>query len=141
MTTASDMATFWRSFWALYDSALNAGIVEHVPGPAPRSAMDRFPSTVLAVAADTYDITIHHIVGRSREAWLLEPRALAAWGMRNCGLPLSSTVIGRAMGGRDHTTILHLLRRADELRERSPRFRGACEDLRNHFTQLEETVQ
>lgn len=59
--------------------------------------------------------------GRAQPAW--RARMAAVWGGRSL-LGLSSAVIGRQLGRRDHTTILHAERRAGEQIDTDPAFRN-----------------
>lgn len=64
-------------------------------------------------AAVTHGITKAELIGSRRDNRFIEARFKAAWLLqkyRNMSLP----VIGRILGGRDHTTILHATRRASK---------------------------
>ncbi|MEP3665683.1 MAG: helix-turn-helix domain-containing protein [Roseibium sp.] len=71
------------------------------------------------ILEETTKFTIDQITSTSRERGIVAARFKAIWIMRHvCGHPLS--VIGRSVGGRDHTTVLNSLnkiaieRKADE---------------------------
>ncbi len=51
---------------------------------------------------------------------------------------LSSGEIGRLVGNRDHTTVLHGLRRAEELRASDPCFKHAADALRATLVALQQ---
>jgi chromosomal replication initiator protein len=73
----------------------------------------------MALAARAYGAGIGDLVGQSRRSALVRPRHIAMWIARratNQSLPQ----IGRAFGGRDHTTVLHAVRRIERLREKHP---------------------
>jgi chromosomal replication initiator protein len=48
--------------------------------------------------------------------------------------PRSLPEIGRKFGGRDHTTVMHAIRRIEELRALDPVLNEDIELLRRHFT-------
>lgn len=59
-------------------------------------------------------VTRGQLLGSTRKAEVCEARFAAMVAMRNSHL--SMPAIGKALGGRDHTTILHGLKRAQEMR-------------------------
>ena len=63
------------------------------------------------------------------------PRHVSAWLARHT-LPLSLPVIGRALGGRDHSTVMHALERVDGRRATDPVFRAQTDALRVACEQL-----
>ncbi|MFN7400330.1 MAG: helix-turn-helix domain-containing protein [Sandaracinobacter sp.] len=64
---------------------------------------------------------LQDILGPYRAHDCVRARFAAIWVVRQA-LPLSLPQIGRAFGGRDHTTIISALRRAEELRSRDRAF-------------------
>lgn len=68
--------------------------------------------------AKEYGVTPEDIKGKARSTIYVTPRSVIARILRDRGL--SYPVIGRLMGGRDHSTIMNLLRRFDDRRERDP---------------------
>lgn len=127
-------SAFWTAFWAVFHDALEQG--ESFPGyvQSKWDAKPRInPGTALSAAAQLYGTTPDALLGRGRDAELLEARALAVWALRNLGGRWSYPAIGRALGGRDHSTIQSIHRHARALIERSPRFRGACHDIQRRF--------
>ena len=69
---------------------------------------------VLAVAATMFGITIADIIGERKFEFLVKARIYVAVRLRS-EYGMSLPQIGRMLGGRDHTTILYLLRRAQGL--------------------------
>lgn len=87
-----------------------------------RTAADAASSTpavwerrVLEEAAAAFEVTVEELLGRSRGRQLVAARAAAAWVLNREGW--SQPMIGRLLGGRDHTTIGNLLGRVEELDE------------------------
>jgi chromosomal replication initiator protein len=62
--------------------------------------------TIAAEIADQYGVTVADLRGASRKKLYAEPRRHAIWLMSQQA-HLSLPMIGRYMGSRDHTTILH----------------------------------
>lgn len=137
----ADIDGFWTAFWAHFHDALDdrgelpCFVVGRVDGRVRLN-----PGTALEFAAEVYGTTPSALLARWGGPDLTEARALAVWALRNVGPKWSYSAIGRALGGRSHTTIRDLSLNADELIHRSARFAGACEDMRRRFegeTQLQ----
>jgi chromosomal replication initiation ATPase DnaA len=69
------------------------------------------------------------LVSKRRPAHLVAARALFVWIVKSFGPEwLSFPTIGNWLGGRDHSTIIHLFRNvAPRLRERDPDFLLLCD--------------
>lgn len=80
-------------------------------------------------------MAVNEIVGPRR----LEPVArarFAVYWISVYALQLSLPQIGRKLSRRDHTTVLHGCRRANEFREKDPAFRMMTDKGLRHFTTL-----
>lgn len=86
-------------------------------------ARPRRLADVLAVVADRFAVSPDELTGPSRVARIASARHVAAWLLRDSGY--SYPEIGRALGGRDHTTAMASVRRVDEERVGSPEVRAA----------------
>ena len=75
---------------------------------------------VQAVAA-AFEVTGLDILSERRTAAVLPARFGACWLARRL-TPLSLPEIGRSLGGRDHTTILKAVERAEEMRAADPAY-------------------
>ncbi|MFA7308977.1 MAG: chromosomal replication initiator protein DnaA [Patescibacteria group bacterium] len=64
------------------------------------------PADVLKKVAAFYEITLEQLTGPKRTKELVTPRQIAAYIMRE-ELNLSFPKIGKELGGKDHTTIMH----------------------------------
>ena len=72
-----------------------------------------------------FNLTSAEFVGTGRCKKLVEARRVASYIARR-RLGRSFPELGRAMGGRDHTTILHHFRRGDALILTDPKFQKDC---------------
>jgi len=78
--------------------------------PASRSIAQRRPSGVIVEeVAAKHGITYEDVVGHSRKRAIVLARREAIYRMRT-ETPLSLQQIGKALGGKDHTSVLHALR-------------------------------
>lgn len=75
-------------------------------------------TTILRLVSEHTGVSQRDIKSANRTAAVVRPRMIACWLMRRC-TPLSLPVIGRKLGGRDHTTVLHAVRVIDALRAES----------------------
>ena len=86
------------------------------------------------VAAE-WGVTPDGLQSKTRTKTLTTPRQVAMWLCREL-LSLQLVEIGNAFGGRDHSTVIHSLERANEMmiepgfRARVEKVRGMLESLR-----------
>lgn len=71
-------------------------------------------SEVIDAAAKASSLSTRELIGPTRSSYLLPPRRRAMF-LAYRLTPASYPTIGRSMGGRDHTTILHAVRRVEEM--------------------------
>src|SRR5579864_7741855 len=72
---------------------------------------------IQALVADYYNITLDDMKGKRRDKHIVFPRQVAMFLVRE-ETPSSLPAIGKAFGGRDHTTALHSIEKiANELKE------------------------
>lgn len=96
------------------------------PGPLRIAALR---DALAAAAAAAFGCEPVDLVSARRD----RPAVLARWAtqaaLERAAPQLSTTQLGRLLGGRDHTTILHARARIAALRDESPDFAEACERL------------
>jgi chromosomal replication initiator protein len=96
--------------------------------PRPGAAeLLRLRTLVDRVASDT-GVQRAVLVGPGRSAAVVRARFAIVW-LARTALDASLSDIGRQLGGRDHTTILHAERRAAALRTSDPAFRDLTDRL------------
>jgi chromosomal replication initiator protein len=72
---------------------------------------------IQALVADYYNVTLEDMKGKRRDKHIVFPRQVAMYLVRE-ETPSSLPAIGKAFGGRDHTTALHSIEKiANELKE------------------------
>lgn len=77
--------------------------------PAIESHVPKLARALVDYVASSHGIHVDDLCGADRRADLVRVRDEAAWLLRSTGAPLKS--IGRALGGRDHSTVLVAIRR------------------------------
>lgn len=85
-------------------------------------------SPLIERAAAAYGIRSIDVRSARRSRSTIRARWAVAWAAR-IGTEYSYPRIAAALGGRDHTTIMHGIDRAVALREQDPEFRALCDEL------------
>lgn len=85
-------------------------------------------ATILRVVIKHMGVSLVDIASERRQAPIVRARQIACWLMRTHTL-LSFPQIGAKLGGRDHTTILHAVRKIDDLRERNDEVKLITDEL------------
>jgi Bacterial dnaA protein helix-turn-helix len=93
----------------------------------------------LAVA-DRLGVTVFDLLSRRRARKIARPRQIAMWLARHT-TPCSLPEIGRAFGGRDHTTVMHAIARIDGLMAADLAFSQTVHGLWNTVTEYEPWVK
>jgi chromosomal replication initiator protein len=86
-------------------------------------SMPLLPTGIFAIieaVAKDFVLPVAALIGPARPAVLVRPRHIVCWVAYQTGR-FSLPQIGRALGDRDHTTILHAIRKIDEMRKRDTR--------------------
>lgn len=86
-------------------------------------------STIKTEVARTFGVGVHELENARRARAVARPRQVAMYLAREM-TPRSLPEIGRAFGGRDHTTVMHAVKKVEELRERDATFAEDVELLR-----------
>ena len=89
----------------------------------PQSETEIPPQMIMEETASYFTLTTGDLVSKSRSRPLTNARHIAMYIMREC-TGLSLVKIGEIFGGRDHTTVLHGIKKVeDEMRARDATFR------------------
>lgn len=86
------------------------------------------PELIISTVAEQYGITDEDIISKKRSRDLTLPRQIAMFLCRDM-TQLSTTNIGRAFGGRDHTTVMHGCDKIAEDMKRDISFRKRVEEI------------
>src|SRR3954466_10793981 len=76
-----------------------------------------------------YRLPIGSLVGQKRHRHIVQPRQTAMYLCRKLSL-CSFMHIGAILGGRDHTTVLHGVRRVEQLMRTEPKYAAEVDELR-----------
>lgn len=92
-------------------------------------------ATILQATSDVFNFTIEQITGGSRRRPLVDARQIAMYVTRNM-TDLSYPEIGRAFGNRDHTTVIHAVRKIEHhMTERKEIF-DKVQELQKHVSEI-----
>lgn len=105
--------------------------------PAPQCRAPFPPISVesaIGLVAASWQITPEELVGPRRNARHLRARNALCWvlhrrGMPDGGLQRSYAMIGRILGRPDHSTIIHAVRRTEEIAQRDPAYAAMLAEL------------
>lgn len=132
------LETAWRSLCGLDRAARERALVylaqrllPDTPPPTPNAGQPRLPAkqplpysanldAIVEAVAGASGVSAAAIKGARRTADVCRARFAAMFLMQEGGAVLAA--IGRALGGRDHTTIIHGQRKAAALRQTDPDF-------------------
>ncbi len=81
------------------------------------------------VVAREYGITVEDILSARRTRAIVLPRQVAMF-LAKTMTPRSLPDIGRRFGDRDHTTVIHGVRKIEKMRDEDPAFKQETERLR-----------
>ena len=84
-----------------------------VPLPPARPVIPAYAKSVITSVAEAAKITYEEIVGEVRARVFVYPRHLAMWLLYKSGR-YSTPRIGGFFGGKDHTTVIHAIRKTEE---------------------------
>ena len=86
------------------------------------------PERILEHISEQYGVTTEDLLSKKRSRNIALPRQIAMYLCRSL-TQLSTTNIGQAIGGRDHTTVMHGCEKIEEEMERDISFKKRIEDI------------
>jgi chromosomal replication initiator protein len=86
------------------------------------------PKRLIAACAEHFGVSVHDLTNGGRTKQLALARQVAMYMMRRT-LRLSLKEIGQLFDGKDHTTVMHAIRKVEELRVTDPGFASRLEKL------------
>lgn len=85
------------------------------------------------IAEDLWGLPRGAVASKVRTRTEVRARQAVCWAIkRYYGDAISFPIIGRALGGRDHSTVIHAIRTADEVRARDADYAAFCDLLLVH---------
>jgi chromosomal replication initiator protein len=90
-----------------------------LPAPAMRTDAAR----VFEVVTESYACTVSELCTKDRHKCIAEARIVTYWLLRQA-TRFSFPEIGRVVGNRDHTTVMHGVKACDRRRDSDPGFRA-----------------
>jgi len=107
-----------------------SGALSPLPPPSPPR-----PPTVRNIVAEVaafHTITADHILSPNRKHGIVRPRQIACYLAKNM-TKLSLSQIGKRIGGRDHTTVLHSIQKIERLMVSDELLANQIDALRQRF--------
>lgn len=87
-------------------------------------------AAIVHACAIHYGVTVFDICSHRRAAAIVRPRQVAMY-LAKIGTLRSMPQIGRYMGGRDHTTVLHAVRKIEALQDRDGKLKSDIAEIRS----------
>lgn len=116
----------------LQDQLLTSDLIHEILPPEPPSEPSLNIDMIKAEVARRYDVTVEQLEGDRREKRISQARHIAIYLAReltNSSFP----AIGRAFGHRDHTTVMHAVRKVNEMLK-TPLFYSEIEGLKESLS-------
>lgn len=88
------------------------------------------PDDVINAVCSFFKISKADLIGKKKNKEIVEPRQICAYLMTEL-LSIPLVTIGQALGGRDHTTVIHSRDKIAELVKDSPKTATTVKDVRN----------
>ncbi len=86
------------------------------------------PEQIIENVARYHNVTVEQIKGKKKDAPVVKPRQQAMYLIREL-TQLSLPDIGNAMGGKNHTTVLHSIKKVEENIQKDPAFAKTIAEL------------
>ena len=99
------------------------------------SMSQRTPEMIRQRVAEEFRVTVEGLTSKRRTKDLTVPRQVAMYLMREL-LDLPLVDIGKAFGGRDHSTVIHSVQKVEQDMQDSDAFRQKVERLRAEFADV-----
>ena len=96
----------------------------------PQEQESLTPDDVISAVCNYYKIKKNDLIGKRKNKEIAEPRQICMYLMTEL-LNLPLVAVGKAMGGKDHTTIMHGRNKISELLKSNPRISTEVNDLKN----------
>ena len=118
----------------LHGLELQPSAAEQALAGLGRAAASRPPATaaILAATSQHFDVSQNDLLGKRRDARTAGVRQVAMYLMRNDGRE-TFPEIGRVLGGRDHTTVLHGCKKVERRLKLEDQLKADIEAIRVHL--------
>ena len=90
---------------------------------------------IIKVVCEYYNVTIDDINSKKRSQDIVHPRQVATWLCRNM-TENSQDMVGKAVGNRDHSTVISGINKVREMIENDPSFEKNIDSLIKTITSL-----
>ena len=101
-----------------------------LPSNAPKAVTAQ---SIMDAVAQRYNVTVADLQSKKRSKEYTLPRQVAMYLIREMA-GLSTTAIGRELGDRDHTTVMHGCEKIVEMLAKDPTFKRNLEELKESIT-------
>lgn len=100
---------------------------------SPDTNKEITPATIIAAVAEHFHISVDDIKGSKRSSNIVYPRQIAMY-LCNCMTEASQKMIGAEMGNRDHTTVIHGIKKIETEIKKSENVKNTVEVLKKKIS-------
>ena len=93
------------------------------------------PERITAAVAEEWDVTRDALASKRRSRDVMVPRQVAMYLIKEM-LDTPLVRIGLSFGGRDHSTVIHSIRKVEAEREKNPSFSARVDSVRRRLSQV-----
>lgn len=117
----------------LDNNEIDMELVERITKDIIRDEREYTPETIIEITAGYYSISVEDVLGKSRAKNTALARQISMFLMRKLtNMPLVE--IGNHCGNKDHSTVLHAIKKIEALVTSSPEFADIIRDITSNIT-------
>ncbi len=122
-----------KAFSSYYKKEIDIEIVKEILKDYLEAAKENEPERIIEVIAEFFNLTKEDILNEKRTKEVVKVRQIVMYFLRH-HLNLSLKEIGKILGGRDHSTIIHGIEKIENLLEKD-------QDLREKIVEIERKIR
>ena len=111
-------------------------MIKKILADVVRGERDYTPETIIERVAAFYDLPVESVTGQSRVAKIAHARMVSMYLMRKL-MDLTLDVIGSYFGNKDHTTVLHAIKKIENAVASDPEEADVLRDITSNITNKE----
>lgn len=117
----------------LDNNEIDMELVERVTKDIIRDEREYTPETIIEITAGYYAISVEDVLGKSRAKNTALARQISMYLMRKL-TSMSLVEIGANCGNKDHSTVIHAIKKIEGLASSSPEFADILRDITSNIT-------
>ena len=115
---------------------IDIDMIKKILADVIRGEREYTPELIIARVAAFYDLPVESVTGQSRVAKIAHARMVSMYLMRKL-MDLTLDVIGSSFGNKDHTTVLHAIKKIENAVANDPEEADVLRDITSNITNKE----